>query len=66
MFIKNDSSPEKRYYNGKIGIITDIEEEGIYVKCKDEDETIYVEQEMWENIKYTINDRSKEIEEDVN
>ncbi len=65
MFIKNDSSLEKLYYNGKIGIITDIDEEGIYVKCKDEDEAIHVEQEMWENIKYTINDRSKEIEEDV-
>lgn len=65
MFIKNDSSPEKRYYNGKIGIITDIDNDGIYVKCKNEDDSIHVEQEMWENIKYTINDRSKEIEEDV-
>ena len=27
MFIKNDSSLEKRYYNGKIGVITDISKE---------------------------------------
>jgi len=65
MFVKNDSSPEKRYYNGKIGIITDIDDDLIYVKCKDEESTIAVDREMWENIKYTINDRSKEIEEDV-
>ena len=65
MFIKNDSSPEKRYYNGKIGVITDISDENIYVKCKDESEPIEVGHEIWENIKYTINERSKEIEEDV-
>jgi len=65
MFIKNDSSVEKRYYNGKIGVITDIDEDGIYVKCEGDHEVIHVEQEMWDNIKYTINDRSKEIEEDV-
>lgn len=65
MFVKNDSSPEKRYYNGKIGIITDIEDDLIYVKSKDEDFSIEVSQEMWENVKYTINEKSKEIEEDI-
>jgi len=65
MFIKNDSSPEKRYYNGKIGVVTEIEDGLIYVKSKDEESSIEVSQEMWENIKYTINERSKEIEEDI-
>ncbi len=65
MFVKNDSSPEKRYYNGKIGIITDIEDDLIYVKSKGEESSIAVDREMWENIKYTINEKSKEIEEDV-
>lgn len=65
MFIKNDSSPEKRYYNGKIGIVTEIDDDLIYVKSKDEESSIAVDQEMWENIKYTINDKSKEIEEDI-
>ncbi len=65
MFIKNDSSPEKRYYNGKIGIVTDIDDDLIYVKSKNEEASIAVDREMWENIKYTINDRSKEIEQDV-
>ena len=65
MFVKNDSSPEKRYYNGKIGIITDIDDDLIYVKSKDEESSIAVDQEMWENIKYTIDDKSKEIEQDI-
>lgn len=65
MFIKNDSSPEKRYYNGKLGVVTEIEDDLIYVKSKDEESSIEVGQEMWENIKYTINERSKEIEEDI-
>ncbi len=28
MFVKNDPSPEKRYYNGMIGEITSIDEDG--------------------------------------
>ncbi len=65
MFIKNDSSPEKRYFNGKIGVVTGIDEELIYVQCKDEDNPIAVNKERWENIKYSINNTSKEIEEEV-
>ena len=35
MFIKNDPSPEKRYYNGKIGRITAISADNILVRCGD-------------------------------
>ncbi len=65
MFVKNDSSPEKRYFNGKIGTVTNIDDDLIYVKSKDEDSTIMVDRERWDNVKYTINDKSKEIEEEV-
>ena len=34
MFIKNDPSPEKRYFNGKIGVIISIDEEDIIVKSR--------------------------------
>lgn len=50
MFVKNDSSPEKRYYNGKLGIITQLSPKGIQVTC--EDETIEVGEETWENLRY--------------
>ncbi|MBO4805409.1 MAG: AAA family ATPase [Paludibacteraceae bacterium] len=63
MFIKNDSSPAKRYYNGKIGHITQIDKEDITIVGNDDNETILVTREKWENIKYTINEETKELEE---
>ncbi|MFK5880190.1 MAG: helix-turn-helix domain-containing protein [Flavobacteriaceae bacterium] len=63
MFIKNDSSQEKRYYNGKIGTITFIDDENISVICNDDGEEIEVNFEVWENISYTIDDETKKIDE---
>lgn len=62
MFIKNDTE-EKKFFNGKIGIIEDISDEEIIVRCGEE--KIYVEQSTWENITYTTNDKTKEIKEEV-
>jgi DNA replication protein DnaC len=64
MFVKNDSAREKRYFNGKIGIITGFEEERIQVKCEGEQDAIECLPETWENIRYTINPNTKEIEEE--
>ncbi len=63
MFVKNDSSFEKRYYNGKIGKITFIDDQNIFVKCPGDDTEIDVKRETWENITYTINPDTKQIEE---
>lgn len=38
MFVKNDPSPEKRYYNGMIGEITSIDEDGFTVHTKEKNE----------------------------
>ena len=65
MFVRNDSSTEKLYFNGKIGKITHIDKHGIIVKCPDDDGEIPVEPVSWENIKYTLNARTKEITEEV-
>ena len=65
MFIKNDSSQEKRYFNGKIGIITDISKQNVTVQCANEIDEIVTERETWENINYSINDDTKEIKEDI-
>jgi hypothetical protein len=65
MFIKNDTSKEKLYYNGKIGIIEKIEKDVIYVKCKDDNESIAVSKAEWQNTKYTIDEVTKEIHEDI-
>ncbi|MCB0547649.1 MAG: helix-turn-helix domain-containing protein [Phaeodactylibacter sp.] len=65
MFIKNDTEPEKRYYNGKIGQITRIGKDEIYVLCPGETDPIVVLPAEWQNVKYTLNEDSKEVTEDV-
>jgi hypothetical protein len=65
MFIKNDLSGEKLYYNGKIGKITRIEEETVFVKCPADDSEIAVGRVIWENVKYTLDEETKEIKEDI-
>jgi hypothetical protein len=65
MFIKNDLNPEKRYFNGKMGFITTLNSEEIVVHFPDENVYITVEEYEWNNIKYSLNESSKEIEEEV-
>ncbi len=65
MFIKNDGSFEKRYYNGKIGTITLLEKDKVWVKCKDDDAIIETTTEVWENVSYSINEETKEINEEI-
>ncbi len=63
MFVKNDISREKLFYNGKIGKIENIEDDIIYVKCPDEDNHIAVNVAEWQNNRYTIDEETKEIKE---
>ncbi len=65
MFVKNDSNPEKRYYNGKIGEIVDFDEGSVIVRCPGDIEDIEAGTEVWENITYTIDNKTKEIKEEV-
>jgi len=64
MFVKNDPSPEKRYYNGKIAIITRIAENLIEAQSKEDDRPILVEKLEWSNMKYTIDPETKELQEE--
>ena len=65
MFVKNDPSSEKRYYNGKIGIVSDFYEEYILIQCPGEEEKIAVEPLEWENSRYVINEQTQEMETEV-
>jgi len=65
MYVKNDSNPEKRYFNGKIGVITAFDGDSIIVQCDGDAEEIKTTPEIWKNIKYSINDQTKEISEDL-
>ncbi len=65
MFVKNDPTPEKRYYNGKIGMITDISNNKIEVLCEGDEEPIEAQKLTWEKVKYSINESSGEIDEEI-
>ena len=65
MFVKNDTEVPKKFYNGKIGIITSIENNLIKVKCADNSDEISVSPLTWENIKYSTNPKTNTIEEKI-
>ncbi len=65
MFVKNDPSPEKNFYNGKIGQITKIDEEAVWVSCPGEEEEMEVTPLVWENMKYSIDEKTAEIKEEM-
>ncbi len=63
MFIANDMAQPRRYYNGKIGEITEINDSEIWVTCDGESEAIKVSLEVWENKSYTIDPETNQLEE---
>ncbi|MEF8984907.1 MAG: helix-turn-helix domain-containing protein [Bacteroidales bacterium] len=65
MFIKNDYSGEKRYFNGKIGTVTALSEEEIEVSFDDGTPPTEVEPYTWENKRYSLNKNTNEIEENM-
>ena len=65
MFLRNDNSFEKRYFNGKIGKVKTITGRKICITCPGESEDIVVEAVEWENIKYQVDEENKEIQEDI-
>ena len=65
MFVKNDTAVERQYYNGKIGIIDEIDEDCIFVKCNGDEDLIRVERAEWQNVKYSLNEETKEISETI-
>jgi len=62
MFIKNDPSGSQRFFNGKIGKITTISSDEIWVKSKDDERAIKVELYEWENSKFSLSAVNNEIE----
>ncbi len=66
LFIKNDISPDKRYYNGMIGNIVAMDERSVTVQPKAGGESIKVEAVSWDSIEYNINGESGELEQKIN
>ncbi len=63
MFIKNDTSEDKRYYNGKIATITHVDEDAIEVEFDDGD-VFDLNKVSWLNIRYQYNSTTDDIEEE--
>jgi len=63
MFIKNDLSLEKNYFNGKMGKIKALSSDEILVEFLEEKKTINVEKFEWSNIRYELNAATGEVEE---
>ncbi len=63
MFVKNDPSPEKAYYNGKIGQLTGYDGDTGELEVVCGDERIKVLPVVWQNMDYTLNEDNQQIEE---
>ncbi len=64
MFLRNDIE-ERKYFNGKIGTVTELSDTVIKVKCKDDPDEIEVKKSEWENIRYSLDHETREITEEV-
>ena len=65
MFIKNDTSGEQRFFNGKIGTVEKLADGAVKVAFPDGSPGVWVETHTWENKRYVLNNDTGEIEEKV-
>ncbi|GAA0880654.1 helix-turn-helix domain-containing protein [Algoriphagus jejuensis] len=65
MFIKNDSSGNASYFNGKLATVKSLTPEEITVDLDDSNTEYVLRQEVWENKKYRLHPDTKELEEEV-
>ncbi len=66
MFIKNDPTGAQRFFNGKIGIVSNINTKEIEVSFSDSNKPFTIEKHEWQNVKYALNEVTNEIEEKIN
>jgi nucleoside-triphosphatase THEP1 len=64
MFIRNDKSNERRYFNGKLATVSQISEKEIRVEMNDGSEELQLEKETWDNIRYSYNQDEDRIDEE--
>ena len=64
MFIRNDASSDKRYFNGKLAEVMRLDQKEVTVLIDGDDEVYTLKKETWEQKKYGL-DAEKNITEDV-
>ncbi len=65
MFVKNDPSGQRLYYNGRIGHVTYADTHKVLVHCPGDEKAIEVGALEWENTRYTLNAETREIVPEV-
>lgn len=63
MFVKNDAGEKRRYYNGKLAVISFLSEKKIIVQFENGHE-MELEEETWRNVRYSLNEDSGDIQEE--
>ena len=64
MFIKNDTE-NKVYFNGKLATVNSISNGEIIVTMGDQQEEYILKKESWQNKKYTVNNDTRELDDEV-
>jgi len=65
MFIRNDATEEKKYFNGKLATVKKISDDGIIVEMAGNHEEYVLETVRWENKKYTVESETHDLSEEV-
>lgn len=65
MFLRNDNETPRRFFNGKIGMVEKVNDEYITIKCPEDKQSIELSKAEWENIRYSTNATTKQIEENM-
>ncbi len=65
MFVKNDKGENRRFFNGKIGVISTITYDEICVRFPGETGELQIEKETWKNIRYHYNREIGTVEEET-
>ncbi|MGJ1431647.1 helix-turn-helix domain-containing protein [Sphingobacterium spiritivorum] len=67
MFIKNDTGDDRKYFNGKIGTVKEInlDKQYVVVSFPDGSDDVMVKREIWENIRYNYDKGQDEINSEV-
>ena len=64
MFVRNDNE-SKMYFNGKLATVKDIKGDDVWVEMAESHLRYKLKRERWENKKYSVQQDSRELEEDV-
>lgn len=64
MFVKNDESRDKLFYNGKLATVTELNDDTVTV-VDEKGLEIEVGPQKWNNVRYTLDTKTKQLKEEI-